>query len=179
MELTKSPRTSPGTPEPASDGPGAPALELPAPAAVLPLPVPREQAGPALAEEQLAYARVLDRGMKLGLALLTVTFLLYVLGVMAPHVPVAELPRYWSLPVHEYLKATGTYPGWAWVHALHEGDVVNFVGIVFLAGVTIACYLAVIPLFFRKRDRVYAWIAIVEVAVLALAASGWLRAGGH
>ncbi len=130
-------------------------------------------------EEQTVYARWLDRGMKAGLLLLTVSFVLYVLGVLTPHVPVADLPRYWSMPVKEYLAATGIHTGWSWVFMLGKGDFLNFVGIAFLSGVTIACYVAIIPIFFRKKDRIYAWLAVTEVLVLVLAASGILKSGGH
>lgn len=134
---------------------------------------------PAIAEEQIAYAQVLDRGMKLGFLLLLATFAIYVSGLVTPHVPVADLPRYWSLPVREYLAATGIHPGWSWVGMLGRGDFLNFLGIAFLAGVAIVCYLAVAPVFFRKKDRIYGWLALVEVAVLMLAASGVLKVGGH
>jgi hypothetical protein len=117
--------------------------------------------------------------MKAGLLVLVVTFALYVAGVLTPHLPVEDLPRYWSMPVKDYLAATGIHAGWSWVLMLGKGDFLNFVGIAFLSGVTIACYLVVVPIFFRKKDRVYGWLAVVEVLVLALAASGLLKSGGH
>ncbi len=150
-------------------------------AAVVPMTRPRPVAGaaPAVAEEQLAYARVLDRGMKIGLLALVGSFLVYVSGALAPRVPVEDLPRYWTLPVKEYLAATGLGAGWGWLALIHHGDFLNFLGIAFLAGVTIACYLALLPILFRKRDAVFAWIAVVEIVVLSLAASGVLRTGAH
>lgn len=149
-------------------------------ASVLPLTRPRAaEARPVVAEEQLAYANLLDLGMKVGLLALTVTFLVYVSGVLAPRVPVADLPTYWSLPVKQYLAATGIQAGWSWVGLIAHADFLNFVGIAFLAGVTILCYLAIVPTLFRKRDAVYGWLAIAEVAVLLLAASGVLNAGAH
>jgi hypothetical protein len=153
---------------------------VPAGGAVLKLRVHEVAAErPRIAEEQLAYAQVLDLGMKLGLLLLVVTFALYVTGLLSPHVPVAELPRYWSLPVKEYLAATGVGRGWSWVGMLGKGDFLNFLGIAFLSGVAIVCYVAVSPIFFRKKDRIYGALVLVEVAVLALAASGLLQVGGH
>jgi hypothetical protein len=138
-----------------------------------------EHERPAIAEEQLAYAQVLDLGMKLGLLLLVVTFALYVSGLVSPHIPVTDLPRYWSMPVREYLAATGIHQGWSWLGMLGKGDFLNFLGIAFLAGVAIVCYLAVTPIFFRKGDRIYGVLAVVEVCVLVLAASGLLKVGGH
>jgi hypothetical protein len=138
-----------------------------------------EPARVLVAEEQLAYARVLNVGMKLGLLSLVVTFAVYLLEILAPHIPVTHLPRYWSMPVKQYLAATGIHPGWGWVQLLHKGDFLNFIGIAFLAGVTVACYLAILPTFIRKKERIYGWLAVSEVLVLALAASGLLKAGGH
>jgi hypothetical protein len=136
-------------------------------------------AQPRLAEEQVAYAGVLDTGMRLGMLALLLTFGVYALGLLKPHVPVDDLPRYWSLPVQEYLAAIGAQPGWAWVDLLGKGDFLNFVGVAFLSGVTILCYMAVVPIFLRKRDLAYTWLCISEVLVLALAASGLLGGGGH
>ncbi len=132
-----------------------------------------------LPDEQLAYARVLDAGMKLGFLSLVVSFVLYVMGVVSPHIPVEELPRYWSLPVKKYLAVTGIHAGWGWVDMLGKGDFLNFVGIAFLSSVAILCYVSITPIFFQKKDRIYAWLAVLEVAVLSLAASGLLKAGGH
>ncbi len=130
-------------------------------------------------EEQLAYSKLLDSGMKLGLLLLIITFIVYLSGILPPHVPVNDLPTYWKLPVHKYLVATGIHPGWAWLGMLGKGDFLNFIGIVFLAGVTILCYLRILPVFLKKKDTIYAVLAILEVLVLTLAASGVLKAGGH
>lgn len=130
-------------------------------------------------EEQLAYAAVLDRGMKIGLLAITVTFIVYVTGILAPHLPVNDLPKYWIMPAKQYIKAAGIHTGWSWLGMLHKGDFLNFVGIAFLAGVTIACLFPVIPIFLRKKDKVYAAISVVEILILALAASGILKAGGH
>ena len=130
-------------------------------------------------EEQLAYAKLLDAGMKLGLLILIITFIVYLTGILAPHVPVNDLPKFWKMPVHKYLAATGIHPGWAWLGMLGKGDFLNFIGIAFLAGVTLICYARIIPILLKKKDTIYALLAAVEVLVLALAASGVLKAGGH
>lgn len=130
-------------------------------------------------EEQLIYAKLLDRGMKLGLLMLIITFALYVFGVLEPWVPVEKLTNWWSLPVNQYLEVAGIHAGWNWLGLVGKGDFLNFVGIAFLSGVTIACYLAIIPGLFRKKDTVYGVIAVLEVLVLVLAASGLLKSGGH
>ena len=130
-------------------------------------------------EEQVAYAKLLDMGMKVGLIMLVISFLIYLSGIFTPHVPVNDLPKYWTMPVKEYLMATDIHTGWSWIYMLGKGDFLNFIGIAFLAGVTIPCYIRIVPILFAKKDTTYGILAIIEVLVLALAASGILKAGGH
>jgi len=129
--------------------------------------------------EQLAYAALLDIGMKIGLLALIATFILYLTGILSPYIPVNDLPKYWGHPVHTYLQETGIQTGWTWLGMLNKGDFLNFLPIAFLAGITMVCYIRIIPMLFRKKDTAFGIIAIIEVLVLALAASGILKAGGH
>jgi hypothetical protein len=144
----------------------------PARAAAAPAPASLD-----VSEEQVIYAGLLDIGMKVGIAILLVTFTLYVLGVLQPVVPLQELPKYWSMPVGKYLAATGVDTGWSWVYLLHRGDFLNFAGIAFLSAVTIFCYLRILPISFRNGERVFAAILGAEALVLVPGASGILSAG--
>ena len=136
-------------------------------------------AGKTTVTEQLAYATILDKGMKIGLLMLVISFIIYVTGILTPYIPVSDLPKYWGMSVHKYLEATGIHPGWTWLRLLGKGDFLNFLGIAFLAGVTAVCYVRIIPILFRKKDVAFGIIAILEVVVLVLAASGLLKSGGH
>lgn len=135
--------------------------------------------------EQLLYAKVLEAGMYIGLLVLFVTFALYIFGIVAPAVPLDRVPGYWSQGVQEYLETVNRdwwhleHPptGWGWVFLLGKGDFLNFVGIATLAGVTIICYLAIIPTLLRKKDNAYVVMSLLEAIVLALAASGILAVG--
>jgi hypothetical protein len=135
--------------------------------------------------EQLRYAKVLEAGMYTGLAILFITFTLYVSGALTPVVPLDQVSSYWNQGVHEYLEAVNRdhlhleHPptGWAWVTMVGKGDFLNFVGISILGGITIVCYLAIAPVLLRKRDYAYLTMALLEVLVLSLAASGLLAVG--
>lgn len=127
--------------------------------------------------EQVRYAAVLEKGMYLGLGTLFVTFALYVSGVMEPHIPLEKLSGHWTKSVHEYLSDAGIEPGWAWVKMLGHGDFINFLGITILAGTTVFCYLAIVPMLVAKRDFVYVILAALEVLVLVFAASGIIAVG--
>jgi hypothetical protein len=136
-------------------------------------------------EEQLLYATILEKGMLVGLLLMFITFALYVFGIMKPAIPVTEISGYWSQPVHDYLLAINNNflhldhlpTGWSWIKLIGNGDFLNFIPIAILSGVTIFCYIAIVPGLFRRGDKAYAIMAIAEVAILTLAASGLLAVG--
>jgi hypothetical protein len=127
--------------------------------------------------EQLLYARILEKGMYLGLLVLFITYALYVFGIMDPYIPLDKISDYWSMNVHDYLEHAEIKNGWAWLGMLKYGDFINFIGIALLAGVTIICYAAIIPTLLKSKDTVYAVLAVIEVIILSAAASGILAVG--
>ena len=130
-------------------------------------------------EEQLAYAVILDWGMKLGLIGICITFAVYVFKLLPPYVPLNLLPILWKLNAHAFLEAIDYKGGWAWINNLGYGDFLNYIPIAFLGALTIICYLRIIPIFFKKKDLIYGILSIIQVLILILAASGILRVGGH
>ena len=130
-------------------------------------------------EEQLAYATILDWGMKLGLIGIIITFVIYLLGIFPAYIPVEELPRYWKLNVHNYLEVTGIQSGWTWLKLISKGDFLNFLPIAFLAGLTILCYIRILPIFIKKKDTPYVILTLLQILILLLAASGILKVGAH
>ena len=128
-----------------------------------------------LPEESLIYARLLNIGRAIGLVALIIAFGIYIADIIPPKIPLNELSTYWGLSAKDYLTMTGIQTGWSWMRMLRYSDFMNFLPIVFLSGITIICYLSIIPIFFRKKNRIYAWIAILEVLVLVFAASGILK----
>jgi hypothetical protein len=130
--------------------------------------------------EQLLYARVLEIGMYIGLLLLFATFAIYALGIMDPYIPLNEISRYWTPEaggVDAYLREAKIETGWGWVSMLGHGDFLNFVGIAILAGVSIICYLAIVPGLLKSKDKTYALLALLEVIILSVAASGIIEVG--
>jgi hypothetical protein len=135
--------------------------------------------------EQILYANILEKGMLIGLIMMFVTFGLYVFGVMPPAVPVDSIASMWSQPVHDYLVSINDnflhqdhlVTGWGWMAFLGKGDFLNFLPIAILSGVTIFCYLSIAPGLFRRGDKAMGIMAIAEVLILTLAASGLLAVG--
>jgi hypothetical protein len=133
------------------------------------------QAGP----EQLLYAKVLEKGMLFGLLLVILTYIIYATGIVKPFVAFGDTTRFWSMNVHDYLKMTGIKPGWAWLGLITYSDFMNFIPIAILAGVTIICFISIVPVLWKQDDKVYAGLALLEAAILSVAASGILGSGGH
>jgi len=133
----------------------------------------------AASEEQIAYAKVLNFLMFLGLAIMVVTFIIYMSGILSSFIPPQEIAKYWGMKSKDFIHTLHTPTGWGWLAMVGKGDYLNFIGIALLAGLTIVCYLVILPILMRKKDVPYVVIAIIEVAVLTLAASGILKSGGH
>jgi hypothetical protein len=96
---------------------------------------------------------------------------------MDPYIPLDKISDYWSMNVHDYLEHAEIKNGWAWLGMLKYGDFINFIGVALLAGVTIICYVAIVPTLLKSKDTVYAVLAVIEVIILSAAASGILAVG--
>lgn len=129
-------------------------------------------------KEQQLYARWLDWGTRISLALLTAAFLAYVLGLVPAALPLPEVPRLWVLPLDRYLALSGSPSGWRWLAMLDKGEYQNLAAVALLGLVTVVCYLRVLPVLLARGERLLAAVAAAQVLVLLLAASG-LFAGGH
>ena len=129
--------------------------------------------------EQIAYANILFIGAWSGIVLMMVTYILYVSGIMSPHVDILVITQNWNKGVDEFLKIINAPHGWGWVTLLNKGDFLNYLGLVFIAVLTIICYIFLIIGYGKRNDWAYFAICLIEVLVLATAASGILGSGGH
>ena len=136
--------------------------------------MPRHDAMDEARPEQQLYARLLDGAAKGGFGILVAGFVAYAAGWIPAHVPVDCLPELWSLPLADFVRATNTPTGWGWIVHLPKGEFASLAGIAILTGSSMICLLAVIPVYAKRGDWVYAAICIAEIAVLVLAASGVL-----
>ncbi|HZD59888.1 MAG TPA: hypothetical protein VE439_05490 [Anaerolineae bacterium] len=130
-------------------------------------------------EEQMLYAKILDVGMKVGLVGIVASFLTYIIGLLPPKVPIDDIINNWSIGGKEYLHNLDLQSGWSWISMYGYGDFINLFPITFLAGLTIICYLAIVPTLLKKKDTIYAVLALLEVLILTGAASGLIAGGGH
>ena len=58
--------------------------------------------------------------------------------------PLEALPRYWGLPVGEFLRQTGAPAGWGWL-AASAADYLNLACMALLGLVTALCYARIVP----------------------------------
>jgi hypothetical protein len=130
-------------------------------------------------QEQIIYANLLLIGVWSGIVILVATYVIYVTGILPSHVDMAVIPTAWGNGVSEYLETTHSPHGWGWVALLAKGDFLNYIGFALLALMTIGCYLVLVRGYIRQKDWIFFVIAVLEILVLSLAASGILGSGGH
>jgi hypothetical protein len=132
---------------------------------------------PEVAEEALVYAKVLSVGARVALVVLVVTFAIYLFHECDRCVGWRELPRYWGQPAEEFAAETGMEPGWSWVGKLGCGHHLTYVGVAMLGLVSMVAYLCALPVFWKRREWFYVVVALAEVGVLLVAASGLVGVG--
>ncbi|MDQ7033176.1 MAG: DUF1634 domain-containing protein [Desulfonauticus sp.] len=128
---------------------------------------------------QITYANILFWGAWGGICLMTITYILYVFHIVSPHIDVNLVVQNWDKGIAQYRQITNSPQGWDWVLLLGKGDFLNFLGISLLALLTIVCYIVLFIGYIKKKDKLYATIAFLEILVLSLAATGILGSGGH
>ena len=124
---------------------------------------------------QERYARWLDVLTRVAFTVCVATFVLYLSGVLPPHVPIGDLARLWGLPLGEYLARTGAPAGWGWLQLAARGDYLNYAGLALFACVVLLCNLAILAPLLRRGERLMAALVAAQIAVLAFAASGVVR----
>jgi len=129
--------------------------------------------------EQIIYANLLIIGVLAGLIILVTTYAIYVSGILPAHIEISLIPQLWGKGVSEYLEITHSPHGWGWIPLLAKGDFLNYIGFALLALMTIFCYLVLVRGYVRQKNWIFTVIALLEIVVLSVAASGILGSGGH
>lgn len=130
-------------------------------------------------QEQIRYANLLLYGAWSGIAILVVSFAMYMSGIITPYIHPSRMPEYWGMRASDYLHAANIPTGWGWLKMMGYGDFMNFAGIALLGLLTIGGYLILLPAYLKKKDIPYVAIVALEVLVLTVAASGILGVGAH
>ena len=116
------------------------------------------------------YARWLLWGTRAGTALIVATLLVYITGVVAPHVELPALPALWQLPLKSFLERTAEPTGWRWLALWYQSDFMVVAAITALVLVTPLCYLNLTVSLAARRRLFFAGLAALQFAVFAGAA---------
>jgi hypothetical protein len=127
------------------------------------------------ASEQQLYAKIVYHMNHLGLFALVAGFALYLTGMLTPHVPLEDLPQYWSLPLEQYLEKTGALTGWQWISELGYRDVAPLIGVAVLASIPLVCYLVLFFQFLQRGAKPLVVITVIELFFMLLSASNLIQ----
>ncbi len=127
------------------------------------------------ASEQQLYAKIVYHMNHLGLFALVAGFALYLTGMLTPHVPLEDLPQYWSLPLEQYIEKTGALTGWQWISELGYGDVAPLIGVAVLASIPLVCYLVLFFQFLQRGAKPLVVITVIELFFMLLSASNLIQ----
>jgi hypothetical protein len=133
---------------------------------------------PTVEPVQQTFASMLIWLVRIGLGLLFVTFVIYAAGLVPSAVPLADVPDLWHLGATEYAAETDLETGWAWVRSLDQGRMLVFAALVLFPAGTMILIAVTVVLYLRQKVPAYALIALLELAVLVVAATG-VFATGH
>jgi hypothetical protein len=123
-------------------------------------------------------AKEFESGMKVALFLLVLFFLLYIFRIGSSVVPPEKAHEIWSLSAsaahtEEQLSLVPHL-----VSTFYCMDTLALIAVVLLSIVVIKAYLVLLPKFFSAKLYRFFFLALLQIAVLLLVASGTIS-GGH
>lgn len=127
---------------------------------------------------QLVYARVLEMVSHVGISFLALGYLVYVLQLLPLSIPIDAIAGNWHLKASEMQQKLHTPAGWSILStpaALFKGDVVSYLSIYYLATATVVCLAFASVTFYREKNYLYTTIALFQLVVLLVAASGLIH----
>ncbi len=125
------------------------------------------------AEENLRYGRIMGNGMRVIFWLMIIVFAVYIGGLVPGRISFKNLPQYWGLPASQYVEQTGMPTGWSWADQLHYSDVMTYIPAVLLAGLSMVCVAAIMPIYARRGERAMVVILLLQLLVMLSAAVPW------
>jgi hypothetical protein len=129
---------------------------------------------------QLAYAKILDIVAHVVIVALALGYVVYLFRILPLDLPIEAVAGNWHLSSTELASNYAVHNGWSCfsgISPLLHGDAISYASIVILAMATTICLLTAIVMYLRGRNLLYAIMALLQVLVLSVAASGLLYAG--
>ncbi|MDE2454596.1 MAG: hypothetical protein KGL43_13470 [Burkholderiales bacterium] len=127
------------------------------------------------ADEQRAYARLLEIWSRVGALLLLAAFGASIGGWLPPTVAFERLPALWGHTLAQFQAQSGIRAGWAGLGRASAGDLASLLGIALLVSGPPLCLLALVPAHVRQRDWMQVALCIAIAALMVLAAAGLPR----
>jgi hypothetical protein len=132
-----------------------------------------------ISKTQKRYAHVLYWVAAVGQILLVLGYIIYVSKLLPRETPIERITQAWHLSAAELTDELGLETGWNWIRKLSYGDSISYGALVMLALGTNICLLVAAVSYFREKNRKYAFIVILQIVVLLVAASGIVSGGGR
>lgn len=130
------------------------------------------------AEINRIFARAMQVLSQVSLAAVVVTFGLYLSGTLSPYLPPHRLALLLGQGAADAGAQQAMPGGWRWLALLNHSDMLSLGGLVLLVLSVIGAYVTLVPLLLRQRSWLYLVLVLLQLAVFALAGTGWLS-GGH
>jgi hypothetical protein len=129
---------------------------------------------------QFAYAKTLDIVAHAVMLVIGIGYLLYILRLLPLTVPIETIAGNWQLSSSELQSKLHVFCGWSCFTSLPvllHGDAVSYASVVMLSMATLFCLVTAVMAFFREKNHLFLMIAILQVVVLLVAASGVMTLG--
>ena len=137
----------------------------------------REQGRDASAEINRVFERVELHGVRWTLALVLVSFFLYISGWIEAFIPPDRLVGFIGGGLDVFVREHNAPTGWQWLTMLGYSDMLSLGALVLMGGVIFTAYLMVVPVLVRRRDMLYLALVCAQLALFIVAGLG--GPGGH
>ncbi|KAA6231698.1 hypothetical protein EKD00_03115 [Chlorobium phaeovibrioides] len=132
---------------------------------------------PHVHKEQLAYAGVLDKLSHFAILFLTGSYAAYIFQLLPRKVSIADIAANWHLRASLMQEKLDAPLGWSFMSGMESfwrGDALSYFAIILICMIPVVCLLVTAPAFFREKRPVFGVIAILQVLILLVAATGVL-----
>jgi hypothetical protein len=132
---------------------------------------------PPVQNEQLAYAGVLDKLSHFAMLFLGGSYAAYVFLLLPQKVSINAMAANWHLKASVMQEKLNAPVGWSFMtspESFLRGDALSYLAIIMICMIPVVCLLFTAPAFFREKRPIFGVIALLQVLILLVAATGML-----
>ncbi|ABB22920.1 hypothetical protein [Pelodictyon luteolum] len=132
---------------------------------------------PPVQNEQLAYAGVLDKMSHFGMLFLGGSYAAYVFLLLPQEVTISDMAANWHLKASVMQAKLNAPVGWSFMaspESFLRGEALSYLAIIMICMIPVVCLLVTAPAFFREKRPIFGVIALLQVLILLVAATGML-----